>query len=99
MKEIFSRYEVEMAAKELKAATMGRVQSQAGQRKAEAGALVALCSISCEKDPSSNLARPGATLELWGRGGSGGGCGGGEYASAFKFTCLRRKNKMTAKPP
>lgn len=64
-----------MAAKELKTARMGTVQSQAGQRKAEAGALVALCSISCEKDPPSNLARPGATLELWERGGSGGGWG------------------------
>ena len=51
MKGIFSRYEVEMAAEELKAARMGTIQSQAGQRKAEAGALVAPCSISCAKDP------------------------------------------------
>lgn len=51
MKGIFSRYEVEMPAEELKAVRMGTVQSQAEQRKAEAGALVALCSISCAKDP------------------------------------------------
>lgn len=51
MKGIFSRFEVEMAAGGLKAARIGTVQSQGGQRKAEAGTLVALCSISCAKDP------------------------------------------------
>ena len=92
MRGIFSRFEVEMAAGGLKAARTGTVQSQGGRGKAEAGALVALCSISCAKDPS-NLARPGATRERLGAGG------GGEYPSAFKFTCLGRQSKMTAKPP
>ena len=81
-----------MAAGGLKAARTGTVQSQGGRGKEEAGALVALCSISCAKGPS-NLARPSATLERPGAGG------GGEYPSAFKFTYLGRQSKMTAKPP
>lgn len=77
-----------MAAREIKASRMRRLQSSAEQGRQRLGLEPWLLCV-----PFPVWRPPLTWMQLQGRMG-----GQGEYVSAFQFICLGRQNKMIAKP-